>query len=132
MTFLPPAHQRTHPSRSRFVRFAHTGVALGRLFAGYKWIGFQEKWRGEAWAEGARKRHHRRSAERLYRVAVKQQGLLIKTLQFLSSRPDIIPDEYIDVLSRLQDTVPPEPFSVIHAAWPIRHHMHQQPAQAPF
>jgi aarF domain-containing kinase len=49
----------------------------------------------------------------LYGAAVRHQGLLIKTLQFLSSRPDIVPDEYIEVFSHLQDEVPPEPFEVI-------------------
>jgi aarF domain-containing kinase len=55
-------------------------------------------------------RRHRRNAERLYRLAVRLQGLMIKPCQFLSSRADLVPDEYIDVLSRLQDKVPPRPY----------------------
>src|SRR5205823_3718329 len=50
-----------------------------------------------------------------YDTAVRNQGLLIKTAQFLSSRPDVVPDEYVDELAGLQDEVPPEPFSVIRA-----------------
>ncbi|OGI20671.1 MAG: hypothetical protein A3B68_08995 [Candidatus Melainabacteria bacterium RIFCSPHIGHO2_02_FULL_34_12] len=37
----------------------------------------------------------------------------IKIGQFLSSRPDIIPEEFIGVLSELQDSLPPIPFSEI-------------------
>ena len=86
---------------------------LARVFIGYKRIALVEKRRGAAWGEAGRKHHHRWSAERFYDTAVRNQGLLIKTAQFLSSRPDVVPDEYVDVLSRLQDEVPPEPFAVI-------------------
>lgn len=100
--------------RNRLVRFIDLGQVLLRLFVGYKLIGLLEKLRGPAWAETQRQRHHGRSARSLYDVAVRSQGLLIKTAQFLSSRPDIVPDEYIEVLSKLQDEVPPRPFEVIH------------------
>src|SRR5207237_2429698 len=36
--------------------------------------------------------------------------LMIKYGQFLSSRPDLLPEKAIAVLSTLQDEVPPEPF----------------------
>jgi predicted unusual protein kinase regulating ubiquinone biosynthesis (AarF/ABC1/UbiB family) len=101
------------PPRNRFIRFADVGQVLARLYLGYKLIGLLQKLRGGTWAEARRKRHHRWSADRLYEVAIRNQGLLIKTAQFLSSRPDIVPDEYIAVLSGLQDEVPPEPFEVI-------------------
>ncbi|MHB8514889.1 MAG: ABC1 kinase family protein, partial [Dehalococcoidia bacterium] len=39
--------------------------------------------------------------------------LLIKTGQFLGTRPDVVPDAYVEVLSRLQDEVPPESFDNI-------------------
>ena len=53
---------------------------------------------------------HRKSAERLFRLATRMEGLLIKTGQFISSRADVAPPEYVSVLSRLQDRVPPRPY----------------------
>ena len=105
--------QRSLPPRSRIARFLTIGVVLARLFAGYKLIGFAQRWKGEMWAEARRHEHHRRSAQAIHDVAVRNQGLLIKTAQFLSSRPDVVPDEYVEVLSRLQDEVPPEPFAAV-------------------
>lgn len=104
---------RQRPPRSRLLRFISVGLVLARLYVGYRRIGLVQKWRGEAWAERQRHHHHRWSAERLYDCAIRNQGLLIKTAQFLSSRPDIIPDEYIEVLAGLQDEVPPEPMPVV-------------------
>ncbi|MPZ48392.1 MAG: hypothetical protein GEU75_03610 [Dehalococcoidia bacterium] len=104
---------RRRPPRNSIRRFIVEGQALARVFAGYKLISFLQRWRGEEWAEARRTKHHRWSARLLHDTAVRNQGLLIKTAQFLSSRPDILPDEYIEVLSHLQDEVPPEPFSVI-------------------
>ena len=104
---------RPRPPRSRLLRFVSVGLVLARIYAGYKLIGLLEKRRGETWAERRRHEHHRWSARRLYEAAVRNQGLLIKTAQFLSSRPDIVPDEYIEVLAGLQDEVPPEPMPVV-------------------
>jgi predicted unusual protein kinase regulating ubiquinone biosynthesis (AarF/ABC1/UbiB family) len=104
---------RRRPPRTRLVRFWNAGNMLARVFAGYKLIGLVEKRRGTEWGEARRKRHHRWSATKFYETAVRNQGLLIKTSQFISSRPDVAPDEYVEVLSRLQDEVPPEPFEVI-------------------
>jgi aarF domain-containing kinase len=56
---------------------------------------------------------HQRSAERVYTLATRMQGLLIKTCQFISSRADVAPPEYVAVLSRLQDRVPPRPFDEV-------------------
>src|SRR5262249_22573295 len=58
-------------------------------------------------------RRHRRNATLLYNLAVRLQGLMIKPCQFISSRADLTPDEYIDILSHLQDKVPPRPYRVI-------------------
>ncbi len=104
---------RSRPPHSRVRRFVNVGSMLARVYLGYKRISLQEKRRGPDWAKQQRSRHHAWSARRFYDTAVRNQGLLIKTSQFLSSRPDVVPDEYVEVLSRLQDEVPPEPFPVI-------------------
>src|SRR5262245_12724248 len=100
---MPRLAHRSKPLCSRLLRFLRVGLALARIFIGYKLIGFLERWRGDAWAEARRRRHHNWSAWQIHDAAVRNQGLLIKTAQFLSSRPDVVPDAYVDVLSRLQD-----------------------------
>jgi predicted unusual protein kinase regulating ubiquinone biosynthesis (AarF/ABC1/UbiB family) len=86
---------------------------LARVFVGYKLISFREKRKGKEWGEPKREAHHWWSAKKFYEVAVRNQGLLIKTGQFLGTRPDVLPEAYVETLSRLQDEVPPEPFDVI-------------------
>src|SRR5579862_7294825 len=62
--------------------------------------------RREATREGARR----------FREALEDLGTTyIKLGQLLSSRPDLLPDVYIDELSKLVDEVPPEPFAAIRA-----------------
>lgn len=39
--------------------------------------------------------------------------MILKGCQFLGARADVLPPEYVEVLSRLQDRVPPRPFSVV-------------------
>ncbi len=56
---------------------------------------------------------HRRSAARLAALAARLRGLLIKSGQYLSARPDLLPEEYIEPLAHLQDAVPPRPYRLI-------------------
>ncbi|MEX0682583.1 MAG: AarF/UbiB family protein [Dehalococcoidia bacterium] len=102
----------------RIDRFVTVGSLAARVYLGYKVITLREKRFGltHPKAERKRSRHHQRSAENFYHVAVSRQGLLIKLGQIIGSRPDLIPDEYIHVLSRLQDAVPPRSFQTIRAA----------------
>lgn len=58
---------------------------------------------------------HLKSAQRIYRLAIRMEGLMIKTCQFISSRADVAPPEYVRVLSRLQDRVPARPFREVAA-----------------
>ncbi len=107
------SRRRSSAPRNRFVRFVNVGQMLARVFIGYKTISFREKRKGTAWGEPRRERHHLWSARRFYEAAVQNQGLLIKTGQFLGTRPDVVPDAYVEVLSKLQDEVPPESFENI-------------------
>jgi predicted unusual protein kinase regulating ubiquinone biosynthesis (AarF/ABC1/UbiB family) len=100
-------------TEERIGRFLGTTALAARVYLGYKAITVAEKRLGVKDAAERRSRHHTDSARRLYELAIRRQGLLIKFGQIIGSRPDLIPDEYIGVLSRLQDRVPPRPFEVI-------------------
>lgn len=56
---------------------------------------------------------HRRNAALIREKALEMKGVMIKVGQFLSSRKDFLPDEYIEELSKLQDRVPPHDFGEI-------------------
>ncbi len=100
-------------SAERFDRFFSVGNLAARVYLGYKGISLAERRFGLRNGEAKRARHHTWSAQRLYDLAVRRQGLLIKFGQIVGSRPDLMPDEYVGILSRLQDQVPPRPFRVI-------------------
>lgn len=95
-------------------RVAIVSRMVGQIYLGYKAIQALEKL-GGARTDNLYRRQHRRSAELVYRTATRLQGLLIKSCQFIGTRADVLPDEYIEVLSRLQDRVPPRPFAEIAA-----------------
>src|SRR6266481_4343547 len=56
-------------------------------------------------------------------TAIKLGVLMIKLGQFLSSRADLLPERALDVLSSLQDEVPPAPFT--HVVSVIELELHQ-------
>lgn len=62
----------------------------------------------EAFTTRAQKVHHK-NARRLLRTCIRLKGIFVKIGQYLSLRVDVLPDEYIQVLSALQDKVPPIP-----------------------
>jgi predicted unusual protein kinase regulating ubiquinone biosynthesis (AarF/ABC1/UbiB family) len=89
-------------------RFTALAAFVARVYGGYKVLA----WTGTASAARLA-RHHRRSAEGAYRLATRLEGLPIKVCQFLGSRADILPAEYVEVLSRLQDRVPARPLAAL-------------------
>ena len=58
---------------------------------------------------------HGRNASLLLEQIVSLRGLWIKAGQFISSRPDIVPFEYVSALSELQDSVPARPWSEVES-----------------
>src|SRR5438874_6804376 len=111
------AAPRTTPHNARMVlgvrRFPGLAALVARIYGGYKLIQLSRGF-AAARGDGARlARHHRRSAEGAYRLATRLEGLPIKVCQFLGSRADVLPREYVEVLSRLQDRVPPRPLATL-------------------
>jgi predicted unusual protein kinase regulating ubiquinone biosynthesis (AarF/ABC1/UbiB family) len=100
--------------RGQTERFVAQAWLLARVYAGYKRLQLQYRL-GFGGDDAALKRHHRRSAEATYRMATRLEGLPIKVCQFLGSRADVLPDEYVEVLSQLQDKVPARPSEAMRA-----------------
>ncbi|HEV7734687.1 MAG TPA: ABC1 kinase family protein [Candidatus Binatia bacterium] len=93
-------------------RFVAQAALVARVYAGYKLMQTLGRL-GIGLRDVTWKNHHRRSAEAVYGLATRLEGLPIKVCQFLGSRADILPDEYVEVLSRLQDKVPARPFATL-------------------
>lgn len=62
---------------------------------------------------GVNEDKYRRHAERALKTFISLGPSYIKLGQWLSSRADLLPEPYLEVLARLQDDVPPAPFSKV-------------------
>lgn len=88
-----------------------------QVIGGYKLLGLRYRLGlGPGERESAIRRYHERSAERVLRGVIRLQGLMIKIGQSIGSNPAAFPMEYIAVLSRLQDAVPPRPWRTMRPA----------------
>ncbi len=97
----------------RFYRARRIGTTFGRIYLGIRANRFiAERLRPsdmpERWT-----RFNAASAKSIYEAAIELRGLILKGCQFLGSRADVLPHEYVEVLSKLQDRVPAKPFSVV-------------------
>jgi aarF domain-containing kinase len=73
-----------------------------------KWIAVDK--RDDLW-----ERAHERNANRLLSAIIGLEGLWVKLGQYLSTRADVLPDAYIQLLKQLQDSLPPRPLSEVTA-----------------
>ncbi len=100
------------PIHRRIERFLRVGWTFLTIYITYKRIQ-----RNKSLTSAERDRRysaaHLKNAKRIYTLATRMEGLLIKTCQFISSRADVAPPEYVRILSRLQDRVPVRPFSQV-------------------
>lgn len=97
----------------RIFRARRIGTTFGRVYLGIRANRFIA--RRIAPPDMARRwsRFHRESAHQIHDAAVELRGLILKGCQFLGSRADVLPPEYVAVLSRLQDRVPPHGFAMV-------------------
>jgi predicted unusual protein kinase regulating ubiquinone biosynthesis (AarF/ABC1/UbiB family) len=90
--------------RNRFVK----GVLLFlRVLLSYKIHSLRNIFSSPVLKEERLKRLHAKTARLLRERMIEMRGMLIKIGQFMSSRVDILPEEYTSELSKLQDHVPP-------------------------
>jgi predicted unusual protein kinase regulating ubiquinone biosynthesis (AarF/ABC1/UbiB family) len=86
-----------------------------RIYSRYKAIQLWGRYLSTRHQNERYRRQNLRAAHALYRTAVKLEGLLIKTCQFIATRADILPDEWVSTLAGLHDAVPPRSFATIRA-----------------
>jgi predicted unusual protein kinase regulating ubiquinone biosynthesis (AarF/ABC1/UbiB family) len=94
--------------RFRIVFFMFLG-----FFVQFWWLGKIKKFVGKEKADRKYRAIYSSQATEFTSVAVELGGLIIKLGQFISSRVDILPKEYTDVLSELQDSVAPVDSEII-------------------
>lgn len=98
-----------HWRKVRRARF----LVVVRLFWSYLFEYWLEWWErrllGEGYLATRIPERRRKQAVRFRETAIRMGGLLIKQGQFMSSRVDLLPREFIDELVKLQDEVPGVP-----------------------
>ena len=100
---------------ARAERARRIATTFGKIYLGIKGHQFLQaqirpKDMAQRWS-----RFNRTSAESIYATAVDLRGLILKGCQFLGSRSDVLPREYVEVLSKLQDRVPPKAFPIVRS-----------------
>ncbi|MBO0962198.1 AarF/ABC1/UbiB kinase family protein [Neobacillus sp. MM2021_6] len=88
-------------------RFRKTFFMFVGFFMQFWWLGKTKKFYHKEKANQKYKEVYRSQAKKFVGAAVEMGGLIIKLGQFVSSRVDILPKEYTDTLSELQDSVAP-------------------------
>src|SRR5690348_16769300 len=79
----------------------------GRVAAGYLRAQRRAKRLPSDQADALWQAEHRRQAQTVARVITRMRGMLIKSGQYMSARPDVLPEAYVEALAGLQDAVPP-------------------------
>src|SRR5271169_5226896 len=98
---------------TRAWRFSNVVWLAACVYAGYKGTQLWTRFISAGNKPELYRRQDLRAAQALNRTALRLEGLLIKACQFIATRADVLPDEWVSTLSGLHDRVPPRPFAMI-------------------
>ncbi len=98
---------------TRAWRFANVVWLAIRVYAGYKSVQLWTRFVSARNKPALYRRQDLRAARAMYATAIRLEGLLIKAAQFIATRADVLPDEWVSTLAGLHDRVPPRPFPMI-------------------
>jgi ubiquinone biosynthesis protein len=99
----------------RAYRFTSVITLALRIYLPYKAIQLWSRLTKDGRKEARYRRQDLHAARALYRASIRLEGLLIKASQFIATRADILPDEWVSTLAGLHDRVPPRPFEIVRA-----------------
>lgn len=100
---------------ARLQRLSSTGWMLTRVAARYRFWSIRSAFIPRSKMPAALDRLHRKSAQSFRDISLQHGGAFLKIGQLLSSRPDILPESWVDELSSLQDQASKEPFDSMRA-----------------
>jgi predicted unusual protein kinase regulating ubiquinone biosynthesis (AarF/ABC1/UbiB family) len=106
-------------------RFLKGFFIATRIFLSYKFMDILGIFLSSRRKTLRMKKLHKKNASLIREKAIEMKGVMIKVGQFLSSRVDVLPDEYTEELSQLQDQVPPHDFNEIRKQ--LINELHQSP-----
>lgn len=100
---------------ARLKRLSVTGWMLTKILTSYRLWNTRSAFLPASMRENALTALHERNAQRFLDTSQKQGGAFLKIGQLLSSRPDLLPQPWVDALAVLQDQVSPIPFEDVRA-----------------
>ncbi len=98
---------------TRAWRFLNVVSLAARVYVGYKSVQLWTRFVSARNKAALYRRQDLRAARAMYATAIRLEGLLIKASQFIATRADVLPDEWVSTLAGLHDHVPPRPFPMI-------------------
>lgn len=108
-----PSSSSPLPAHRRVGRFLLVARMVITIYCGYKFRQIQGRVTGGSKRRDFYDQQHRRAARHIRDTAVRLEGLIVKACQFIGSRADVLPPEFIEVLAEMQDRVPPKPFALM-------------------
>jgi ubiquinone biosynthesis protein len=95
----------------KHARAAKTGLMLAKVIGSYRLFELRAAFANREQAKQMMRDLHAINAARYYQTSVEQGGAFLKVGQMLSTRPDLMPRQWIAELSKLQDAAPSFPFA---------------------
>lgn len=100
---------------ARLQRLSATGWMLTRVAARYRLWSLRSAFISRSKMPQALDKMHRKSARNFRDISLQHGGAFLKIGQLLSSRPDILPQAWIDELASLQDQASKAPYDSMRA-----------------
>ncbi|OAY83343.1 putative aarF domain-containing protein kinase 1 [Ananas comosus] len=83
------------------------------IYLDYKAVQKRVKWVSRVKKNTIWEKTHQRNAKRVLNLMIELEGLWVKLGQYLSTRADVLPEAYISLLKKLQDSLPPRPLKEV-------------------
>ncbi len=107
-----PRRVRIGPAE-RMRRASRISTTFGRVYLGLRTQRWIERRLAPSDMDARWRRFHRESARQVYDVAIDLHGLILKACQLIGTRADVMPREWVEQLSLLQDRVPAHPWPIV-------------------